>query len=516
MTGSARQRLLLELQRRLAWIPAPVRRAARSVLGSRLEREARVDGWTTRLVAADGEAELVWPDAPAVTPPEAHRAPGAPDAGIAAAGIAAAGVAAGSSEPRHLSESPDSEPGLADLRCLLVTESLDASGMDEFVAFLARRLRRHGMHTAVMIGSDDAGKGVGALGRDLVAEGIDVVDPGLAGGAAWMRAWQPDVISVHGSADWPLEAAVGLGIPVVETLHGMHNLFGAPVSQVTRRRNLLSALVSVSEMVRLQYLALDREFDARRIVTIPNGVDSRRVQTVPRDRAREALGLTDEFLFVSLARHSLQKNGYGLASAFDEVAAVVPDAHLLVCGRSDDRSYTGQVVALKNRLAHGDRLHLRGNTPHIATLLAAADAFALDSFFEGWSLSSMEALGAGLPVVISDVGGAREQLAGGSVKGALVANPLGDPLAVDWTTIGAARFREQSNRGELVAAMTSLARGTMPVDSRAVIAADSLARFDDELCVRRHAHVITATAVGFAIDLPPELQVTSSTGGSAA
>ena len=30
--------------------------------------------------------------------------------------------------------------------------------------------------------------------------------------------------------------------------------------------------------------------------------------------AREALGLDDEFLFVSLARHSLQKNTYGLGS----------------------------------------------------------------------------------------------------------------------------------------------------------------------------------------------------------
>lgn len=291
-------------------------------------------------------------------------------------------------------------------------------------------------------------------------------------------------------------------------------MFGASLGRVTRRRDLLFALVSVSEMVRLQYLALDGGFDARRIITIPNGVDPRRVRTVPRERAREALGLADEFLFVSLARHSLQKNGYALASAFDEVAAAVPGAHLLVCGRSDDRSYTAQVVALKQRLPHGDRLHLRDNTPHVATLLAAADAFALDSFFEGWSLSSMEALASGLPVVMSDVGGAREQLAGGPRKGTLVANPLGDPLAVDWTTIGAARFRDQANRAELVAAMTALARGTLPVDSRADIAADSLARFDDELCVRRHAHAIVATAERRPVHLPFDLVVATDTDGA--
>ena len=499
---SGMRRVLLVLQRRLAWIPAPLRQRARALVGGRLEREAAVDGWSLPLVPSPDRRRLEWPDAP---PALTAAVAGAAESGAADGrpGVAGAETSTGSS----------ARPPAPGLRCLLVTDSLDASGMDEFVAFLARRLRRHGIHTAVMIGSDDPDKGVGRLGRDLAAEGIEVADPGRAGAAAWMRAWRPDVLSVHGSADWALEVAAELAIPAIETLHGMHNMFGAPLERVTRRRELLSALVSVSEMVRLQYLALDSGLDPRRIVTIPNGVDSRRVQTVPRQQARDALGLTDEFVFVSLARHSLQKNGYALASAFDEVAAAVPGTHLLICGRSDDRSYTGQVLALKQRLAHGDRLHLRDNTPHVAALLAAADAFALDSFFEGWSLSSMEALGAGLPVVMSDVGGAREQLADGPAKGALVANPLGDPLAVDWAAIGGARFRDQANRAELIEAMTSLARGTLAVDERAVIAADSLARFDDELCIRRHAHAIGATAERGPVQLPRDPVVAIDTDG---
>ena len=47
---------------------------------------------------------------------------------------------------------------------------------------------------------------------------------------------------------------------------------------------------------------------------------------------------------------------------------------------------------------------------HPPHLLAAADGFVLDSFFEGWSLASMEALFAGVPMVLSEVGGAREQI----------------------------------------------------------------------------------------------------------
>ena len=478
---------LLWLQRRVAWIPAPLRRLARALLGARLEGAGAgadgvlpagtpgIDDWATPLVGVAAASGIDWP---------------------------------ASSGNHRLSTDPTAPGGTGStLRCLLVTDSIDASGMDEFVGFLARRLRRYGIVTAVMIGSDDTARGIGRLGRALAAEGVEVADPGRDAGAAWMREWRPDVVSVHGSADWPLEAAADLAVPVVETLHGMHNLFGADPADVVRRRDRLAGLVSVSEMVRLQYLALDHDLDPNRIVTIPNGVDSHRVRPVARDLAREALGLTDEFLFVSLARHSLQKNGFALASAFGEVAAAVPGAHLLICGRSDDRSYTGQVVDLKRRMPHGDRLHLRDNTSHVAALLAAADAFALDSFFEGWSLSSMEALASGLPVVISDVGGAREQLGGRVAKGALVANPLGDPLAVDWPSISAARFRPQANRQQLVDAMTGLARGTVPVATRAEIADESLARFDDELCVRRHAHAVTAAANARPIHLTGDLAV---------
>jgi glycosyltransferase involved in cell wall biosynthesis len=309
VTGGGR-RLLLELQRRLSWIPAPLRRRARALFGGDLESEPSVDDWSTPLAARPGDGALRWPT---------------PDAGVAAA--------------TTTTTPPAARP---ELRCLLVTESVDASGMDEFVGFLARRLRSHGIHTAVMVASDDRGKGIGGIGRALLAEGIEVVDPGRAGCAAWMRAWRPDVLSVHGSADWPLESAAELGIPVVETLHGMHNLFDATLADVLRRRSLVSGFVSVSEMVRLQYLALDSELDPERIVTIPNGVDASRVRSVPRDRAREALGLTDEFLFVSLARHSLQKNGYALASAFDEVAAaarrVATSAAAPTTGRMPARS----------------------------------------------------------------------------------------------------------------------------------------------------------------------------------
>ena len=232
------------------------------------------------------------------------------------------------------------------------------------------------------------------------------------------------------------------------------------------------------------------------MITIPNGIDTDRKLGIDRDAARAALGLTDEFVFLSLSRHSLQKDTFGLISAFADVAKACPKTHLVVCGRVDDNEYASQVLALRDRLSDRERVHLRGSTLRPDVLLAAADAFVLDSFFEGWALSSMEALAAGVPVILSEVGGAREQLAGGPPRGLLVSNPLGDPSAVNWSSMAKARFSTQSNRDELVLAMTSFANASASIATRQTIAADASDRFSAHRCVERHAKVLREIGSG--------------------
>jgi glycosyltransferase involved in cell wall biosynthesis len=259
--------------------------------------------------------------------------------------------------------------------------------------------------------------------------------------------------------------------------------------------------VAVSELVRQQYLADNRDFPPDRIVLIPNGVDDERRPGGDRAAARSRLGLTEEYLFVSLARHCVQKNSYGLLNAFGELARHRPEVHLVIAGRRDDLRYYRKVLRLRDSLPCRDRIHLRDHVATPAELLAAADGFVLDSFFEGWSLASMEALFAGLPVVLSDVGGAREQIGGDPARGYLVANPLGDPLSVDWDSVGTARFRAQVNRDELVSAMDRLAADReVYVQDRQRLASESAERFSADSCLAHHAAVLRAVAIG--ADLP--------------
>jgi glycosyltransferase involved in cell wall biosynthesis len=237
--------------------------------------------------------------------------------------------------------------------------------------------------------------------------------------------------------------------------------------------------------------------DPQRVVTVPNGVDDRAHRPVDRAAARAALGLTDEFLWLSLGRYCVQKNTYGLLCAFLDLAERRPDAHLLLSGRPDDPVFTEQLLVLRDRSAARDRVHLRDHCPAPAVLLAAADGFVLDSFFEGWSLASLEALYAGLPVVVSDVGGAREQIGEPGLRGHLVDNPAGSPEDVTWERMSALRYAAQPNATQLVASMDAVmdARARW-AEAREALWSDSEVRFAPGRCVVEHAAVLRDVTQG--------------------
>jgi len=370
--------------------------------------------------------------------------------------------------------------------------------MEEVVVFLARRLPQYGVHTAVMYSSSKGapdGAPTGRLGRLLIAEGIETVELARDVGARWLKDWRPDVISAHDAAPWVLEAAASLSIPYVDTLHGLLSLVERDRAIEVERGKRLARIVAVSELERRRYIDVNPDFPAERIVTIPNGVNDWRRVPGDRELARARWGIRDEYMFVSLARHCQQKNTYGLVAAFEDAAARYPEAHLVIAGRPDDSTYFAQVVQLRNSLACRDRIHLRDHTSNTSELLALADGFVLDSFFEGWSLASMEALHAGLPVVLSEVGGARDQVGGDEGRGYVVPNPLGDPVQVNRDRIREVRFARQVNRDALVMAMSSLITNRASyLAGRERLIKDSALRFHPDTCLRSHVQVLVAAA----------------------
>jgi glycosyltransferase involved in cell wall biosynthesis len=87
----------------------------------------------------------------------------------------------------------------------------------------------------------------------------------------------------------------------------------------------------------------------------------------------------------------------------------------------------GEIVDELERRGLEQRVELLGSRDDVHDLLASADVFVLSSRSEGFPVSILEAMSAGLPVVASDVGGVSEAVVHGET-GLLV--PANDPGAL--------------------------------------------------------------------------------------
>jgi glycosyltransferase involved in cell wall biosynthesis len=380
------------------------------------------------------------------------------------------------------------------LRCLVAMGTLGLGGLEVVALFLARGLPSCGLDT-IVAHTPPAGEGK-PRPDSLRPDGVPLVTLSRHNVRPWLEAHKPDVVSMHGPPDWFVAAAAEAGVPTIETLHGAHTFFDRALwPKEEERSRRIAGFVAVSELIRRQYLRANPDYPPERVVTIPNGVDVRHIVHRDRAQARTWLGFGDEFLFVSLARYAPQKNAFGLVTAFSDVARACPEARLILAGDITDPLYYGQVRRLRDGLPCADKIHLHGPCPDVSTVLAAGDAFVLDSFFEGWPLASMEALFAGLPVILSEVAGAREQIGENHSRGFVVGNPLGNPESTDWAAIAQARFSSQINRATLVDAMCAvIAERDHWRRAREDLRAESVNRFSIDVCLQRHAKVLTHAA----------------------
>jgi glycosyltransferase involved in cell wall biosynthesis len=165
---------------------------------------------------------------------------------------------------------------------------------------------------------------------------------------------------------------------------------------------------------------------ARRALAVGNGRDPAvfRPDATARGRARAELGVAMDRVVVIAVSRLVRHKGYPeLLAAMRDV-----DADLWVVGArlaSDHGEDLGPLFASSGL---GERFKLLGYREDVADLLAAADVFALPSYFEGLPMSVIEAMLSGLAVVASDINGPREQVVQG-VTGFLVPPGVVAPLA---------------------------------------------------------------------------------------
>ncbi|GBF06704.1 glycosyl transferase, group 1 family [Deinococcus aerius] len=236
-----------------------------------------------------------------------------------------------------------------------------------------------------------------------------------------LRQLKPDLVHLHSSKAGLLGriAARLAGIPAVFTAHGWAFTEGASANR--RRLAIWSERLAAPLATRIISVSgYDTELAGRcrvghsgQVVTIHNGIPELAGGRTQPDSPSSCR-------VVMTARFAPPKDQAALIRA----VAQVPEIRLTLIGEGE---LLPAAQALAAELGIQDRVTFLGARSDVPELLCQADVFALISNYEGFPISILEAMRAGLPVIASDVGGVREAVQPG-VNGLLV--PRADEAAL--------------------------------------------------------------------------------------
>lgn len=312
-------------------------------------------------------------------------------------------------------------------KLLLVINSLGAGGTERSTAVVLPLLRDHGVDPAVVllkhepIGDEASVRAVGIPVTTLRSTSVAGRVRELRG---LMSRTHPDLLhtAIYDADQVGRLAALGTGIPVVSSLVNTPydparfldpNITGWKL-RLTQAADAATARIGVtcfhavsSGVAAANIAALRLRPD--RVTVVERGRDLDRLARVDTPAAaalRTELRIgPNDFMILAVGRQEFQKAHDDLVRGFAVFACTAPGAILVIAGRSGHGSaaLTDALAALSDPIR--DRVRVLGHRDDIAALLAAADAFAMPSRYEGTSGAAIEAMAAGVPVVHSDVAG---------------------------------------------------------------------------------------------------------------
>ncbi|HAC66288.1 MAG TPA: glycosyltransferase family 1 protein [Cyanothece sp. UBA12306] len=219
-----------------------------------------------------------------------------------------------------------------------------------------------------------------------------------------IKKFQPDLISTHSSKAGILGrlAAKITNKPCIFTAHGWAFVAGVP--QPNRSlyailekivEPLTNKIICVSENDRS--LGIKVQMSPDRLIRIYNGMPEISTDLIAKTTINNPVSI------VMIARFDQQKDHTTLLKAFQNI----PDAQLNLVG---DGPNLENVKELAINLDIIDKINFLGYRTDIPEILAKAQIFTLISNWEGFPRTTIEAMRAGLPVIVSDVGGASEAI----------------------------------------------------------------------------------------------------------
>src|SRR5262245_60129259 len=304
-----------------------------------------------------------------------------------------------------------------------VIDSLEIGGAEMVVTALCRshaaaghRVEVHCLFTGGPLASE--------LARDGVAVYVHASDSALASAWNLFRAFQrsrPDIVHCHNKAATSRAAGAARLTGARAIISTRHGIGPSPFRLRTELKFWITAAVLCDRVVTVcdaarHNMAAAVRLVAHKVVTIPNGAS-------PARDGSEPIAAKRGFTVVSVGRLTRVKGFDTLLRAVAAARASVPDLSVWIVGGGSEAAALRQLCS---DLELGSVVQFCGERREVGNWLRAADVFVLSSTSEGLPISMLEAMAAGLPAIVTEVGalpelvelsGAGHTVPAGSVDG---------------------------------------------------------------------------------------------------
>lgn len=237
----------------------------------------------------------------------------------------------------------------------------------------------------------------------------------------FFQEFKPDVIHSHLYAiKYAYFASVGMK---VKRIHTLHSIAWEESSGMNRRINHV-----LYKLKRVLPVALSGE--VHKTVVDTYHMNDKQVEVVFNGVPLNKCILKNDYAFgssiniINVARFNAVKNHITMIDAIAKARNTYPQLHMTFVGSGPLMQEAKEHV---KDLALEDCFTFYGSSDNVFPLLNKADIFLLASVYEGIPMSIIEAMGTGLPVVASNVGGIPDMIKDG--RSGLLCEPNADSIS---------------------------------------------------------------------------------------
>ena len=305
------------------------------------------------------------------------------------------------------------------MKILFIINSLEVGGAEVFLEDLAAQLSQEYNLEIVTLNS------IGAIGHNMLNQGFKIKNFNFNTSYfpllnflllfQYIRKSNPDIVHtwMYHSNFIGGSAAFFAGIKkIIWSIHAFNisqgllkrrTIFLAKFSALLARFIPNKIIFCSKESMNIHR---DMRYPIKKLVTIPNAVNVQKFIFSESQRAsiRKELNLSESnYLIGMIGRYDPQKNQAGFIEAASVVHKNNPNTYFFIAGRGVDAN-NKNLVELISKLELEKNVYLLGERDDVASLLSAADIFALPSYGEAFPISLCEAMSCSVACVASDVG----------------------------------------------------------------------------------------------------------------